>query len=120
MEGLNVLQPPRPRADGKVGVSVSDYFDFSIYVDAAAADIRSWYVKRFLRLKHGAFTDPDSFFHRYSELSDDEARDLALEIWDSINSPNLRENVQPSRGRADLLLRKSANHSVSRIQLRKL
>ncbi|WP_291796412.1 type I pantothenate kinase [Brevibacterium sp.] len=120
VEGLNVLQPPRPRADGKVGVSVSDYFDFSIYVDAAAADIRSWYVKRFLRLKHGAFTDPDSFFHRYSELSDDEARDLALEIWDSINSPNLRENVQPSRGRADLLLRKSANHSVSRIQLRKL
>ena len=120
VEGLNVLQPPRPRADGKLGVAVSDYFDFSIYVDAASADVRSWYISRFLRLKHGAFTDPDSFFHRYSQLNDADARDLATEIWDSINAPNLHQNVMPSRGRADLLLRKSSDHSVSRIQLRKL
>lgn len=120
VEGLNVLQPPRPRADGKVGVAVSDYFDFSIYVDASATDVRSWYIRRFLRLKHGAFQDPDSFFHRYSELTDAEARVLASEIWDSINSPNLHENVMPSRGRADLLLRKASDHSVARIQLRKL
>jgi type I pantothenate kinase len=103
-----------------VGVAVSDYFDFSIYVDASATDVRSWYIRRFLRLKHGAFQDPDSFFHRYSELTDAEARVLASEIWDSINSPNLHENVMPSRGRADLLLRKASDHSVARIQLRKL
>ncbi len=120
VEGLNVLQPPRPRADGKVGMSVSDYFDFSVYVDAAPGDIRQWYIDRFMELKSGAFTQPDSYFHRYSELTEDEALTLAGEIWDSINSPNLRENVAPSRGRADLILTKSADHSVRRIQLRKL
>ncbi len=83
-------------------------------------DIREWYVSRFLKLKHGAFQDPDSYFHRYSKLSDDEAVTLATEIWDSINFPNLRENVLPSRGRADLVLHKSADHTIRKIQLRKL
>ncbi|GAA2000919.1 type I pantothenate kinase [Brevibacterium samyangense] len=120
VEGLNVLQPPRPRPDGRFGVSVSDYFDFSIYVDAHTRNIREWYVDRFMKLKKGAFTDPDSYFHRYSKLADTEAVTLAHEIWASINQPNLHENVLPSRGRADLVLHKDADHQVRRIQLRKL
>lgn len=120
VEGLNVLQPPRPRSDGTVGLSISDYFDFSVYVDARSRDIRQWYVSRFLKLKHGAFQDPDSYFHRYSKLTDEEAVVLATEIWDSINFPNLHENVLPSRGRADLVLHKSADHTIRKIQLRKL
>ncbi|GAB3042703.1 type I pantothenate kinase [Sediminivirga luteola] len=120
VEGLNVLQPARPRSDGRFGVSVSDYFDFSIYVDARTSDIRDWYIDRFMKLKTGAFANPESYFHRYSKLNEDEARTLAGEIWDNINGPNLRENVLPSRGRADLILRKSADHATRRIMLRKL
>lgn len=120
VEGLNVLQPARPRSDGTLGLSISDYFDFSVYVDARSKDIREWYISRFLKLKAGAFQDPDSYFHRYSKLSDEEAVTLATEIWDSINFPNLRENVQPSRGRADLVLHKSADHTIRKVQLRKL
>ncbi|WP_349828149.1 type I pantothenate kinase [Brevibacterium litoralis] len=120
VEGLNVLQPSRPRADGRMGLSVSDYFDFSIYVDASTQHIREWYIDRFMKLKQGAFTDPDSYFHRYSQLSDEQARDLAQEIWATINEPNLRQNVLPSRGRADLVLHKGEDHQVRRIQLRKL
>ena len=120
VEGLNVLQPAQPRPDGTIGLSVSDYFDFSVYVDARSRDIRQWYIKRFMKLKHGAFTDPDSYFHRFSELGEEEAQTLAGEIWDSINFPNLRENVLPGRGRADLVLHKSVDHTVRKIQLRKL
>ncbi|QCP05079.1 type I pantothenate kinase [Brevibacterium sp. CS2] len=120
VEGLNVLQPARPRPDGRVGMSVSDYFDFSIYVDARTSDIRDWYIARFMKLKHGAFQDPDSYFHRYSRLSEEEGRTLAGEIWGSINAPNLRENVLPSRGRADLIMHKAADHEIRRIRLRKL
>lgn len=120
VEGLNVLQPPRPRFDGRVGMSVSDYFDFSVFVDANTADVRDWYIRRFMKLKAGAFRDPDSYFHRYSTLGDEEARSLAGEIWDSINAPNLAENVLPSRGRADLVMRKARDHSIRRIRMRKL
>jgi type I pantothenate kinase len=120
VEGLNVLQPARPRHDGTLGLAISDYFDFSVYVDARSRDIKQWYVSRFLKLKHGAFQDEDSYFHRYSQLDDDEAVTLATEIWDSINLPNLKENVQPSRGRADLVLHKSADHTIRKVQLRKL
>ena len=120
VEGLNVLQPARPRHDGTLGLAISDYFDFSVYVDARSRDIKQWYVSRFLKLKHGAFQDEDSYFHRYSQLDDDEAVTLATEIWDSINFPNLKENVQPSRGRADLVLHKSADHTIRKVQLRKL
>ena len=119
VEGLNVLQPARPRHDGTLGLAISDYFDFSVYVDARSRDIKQWYVSRFLKLKHGAFQDEDSYFHRYSQLDDDEAVTLATEIWDSINFPNLKENVQPSRGRADLVLHKSADHTIRKVQLRK-
>src|SRR5699024_8741458 len=79
VEGLTVLQPARPRHDGTLGLAISDYFDFSVYVDARSRDIKQWYVSRFLKLKHGAFQDEDSYFHRYSQLDDDEAVTLATE-----------------------------------------
>ncbi len=120
VEGLNVLQPPRVDANGRSGLAVSDFFDFSVYVDAPVASIREWYVARFLRLRETAFADPASYFHRYAGLTDEEARETALGIWSRINEPNLRDNVEPSRSRATLILTKSANHEVSRIRLRKV
>ncbi len=120
VEGLNVLQPARVRADGRQGVAVSDFFDFSLYVDARTEDVRQWYVQRFLRLRETAFADPESFFHRYASLTDDEAVARAEQIWRDINEKNLVENVLPTRGRATLTLRKAADHSVQRIRLRKL
>ncbi len=120
VEGLNVLQPPRVDANGRSGLAVSDFFDFSVYVDAAVKDIREWYVGRFLRLRETAFADPASYFHRYAALTDDEARETAKGIWARITGPNLRDNVQPSRSRATLILTKNANHEVSRIRLRKV
>ncbi|KJC65156.1 type I pantothenate kinase [Agreia bicolorata] len=116
VEGLNVLQPPQPGQ----GLAVSDLFDFSIYVDARTSDIATWYVDRFLALKRGAFANPNSFFHRYAELSDDDARSTAAEIWRSINEPNLVENIQPTKSRATLVLRKSSTHAVDRVLLRKI
>lgn len=120
IEGLNVLAPAKDRGDGSPGASVSDYFDFGIYVDASSRDIRRWYVDRFLALRKTAFTDPASYFHRYSSLTDDEAVARASELWDTINWPNLRENVQTTRGRADLILRKDADHSVKWVRFRKM
>ncbi|HYJ69325.1 MAG TPA: type I pantothenate kinase [Nocardioidaceae bacterium] len=119
-EGLNVLQPARPRSDGRQGLAVSDFFDFSVYVDAVAGDIRRWYVERFLRLRETAFRDPESYFRRYADLSHDEAVARAESLWDGINGPNLSENIAPTRGRAALVLRKDADHSVRWIRLRKL
>ncbi len=120
VEGLNVLQPARVRADGRQGMAVSDYFDFSVYVDAKTEDVRGWYVDRFLRLRKTAFADPESYFHRYASLTDDEAVQRALQIWHGINEPNLVQNVLPTRGRATLVLTKDADHSVRRVRLRKL
>ena len=120
VEGLNVLQPARTRDDGSTGLAISDFFDFSVYVDAATADIRRWYVDRFLRLRETAFRDPASYFARYASLTEDEAVVEAHRIWDSINGPNLKQNVQPTRGRATLVLRKAADHSVRWVRLRKL
>ncbi len=120
VEGLNVLQPPRPRADGRSRMSVSDYFDFSVYVDAATADVRRWYVERFLRLRRTAFADPASYFRRYADLSDTEARETALSIWAEVNEPNLAQNILPTRGRATLVLEKGPDHAVRRLRLRKL
>ena len=120
VEGLNVLQPPRVDVHGRSGPALSDFFDFSVYVDATVANIRQWYVSRFLSLRETAFADPASYFHRYAQLTDEEARETALGIWSRINEPNLRDNVQPSRSRATLILTKSANHEVSRIRLRKV
>ena len=120
VEGLNVLQPARVRDDGRTGLAVSDFFDFSVYVDAAIPDIREWYVDRFLKLRETAFRDPASYFSKYAQLSHDGAVDMARHIWDTINGPNLEENVLPTRGRATLVLRKDSDHSVRYVRLRKL
>lgn len=120
LEGLNVLQPARIRPDGRQRLAVSDFFDFSVYVDAAPGDIRQWYVDRFLRLRETAFREPESYFRRYADLSHDEAVTRAESLWDTINGPNLSENIAPTRGRATLVLRKDADHSVRWIRLRKL
>jgi len=120
VEGLNVLQPARVRADGTQGVTVSDYFDFSLYVDARTDDVRNWYVSRFLRLRETAFSRPESYFRRYADLTDSEAVTRAQRIWHTINEPNLVENVRPTRARATLVLAKDSDHSVRRVRLRKL
>jgi type I pantothenate kinase len=120
VEGLNVLQPARAREDGRMGLAVSDFFDFSVYVDAATADIRRWYVERFLRLRGTAFRDPTSYFRRYADLTEDEALAEAGRIWDTINGPNLAQNIAPTRARANLVLRKAGDHSVSWVRLRKI
>jgi type I pantothenate kinase len=120
IEGLNVLQPARVTDAGRPGLALSDFFDFSVYVDAATEDIRAWYVERFLRLRKTAFADPASYFSRYAALSTDEAVATAEQIWDTINGLNLRENIQPTRSRATLVLRKDSDHSVRYVRLRKL
>lgn len=120
LEGLNVLQPARHREDGTVGPALSDFFDFSIYVDAKPKHIEQWYVDRFMKLRSGAFANPQSYFHRYSTFSDQEAMERATDIWGRINGPNLRENIQPTRSRAKLVMSKDADHSVSRVLLRKV
>jgi len=99
---------------------VSDFFDFSIYIDAAEELVEAWYVERFLRLRQTAFRDPASYFHRYSMLSEEEARETGLAIWREINLVNLRENILPTRQRADLILRKGKDHAVETVALRKL
>jgi len=120
VEGLNVLQPAKLPKDGEAIPFVSDFFDFSIYIDATEALVEEWYVERFLRLRQTAFRDPASYFHRYATLSEDEARETGLSIWRSINLVNLKENILPTRQRADLILRKGANHAVESVALRKL
>ena len=120
VEGLNVLQSPRLRPDGRYGLAVSDFFDFSVYVDARTTHIRRWYIERFLKLRRTAFADPGSYFHRYASLSDEEAVATAARIWESINEPNLRQNVLLTRARATLVLTKGRDHSVQNVRLRKL
>lgn len=120
VEGLNVLQPPRPSERGAASLAVSDFFDFSVYVDSHVSNIKRWYVDRFLELRTTAFADPDSHFHRYASLDDDAATDIAENIWDSINAPNLVENILPTRSRATLVLLKGADHTVDRVRLRRL
>lgn len=116
IEGLNVLQAPPSNAH----MAVSDLFDFTVYVDAKTQSITDWYVDRFLKLKRSAFTDPDSYFHRFANLDDAAASELALTIWKATNLPNLKENILPTRSRADLVLRKAADHTVHSVLLRKL
>jgi len=120
LEGLNVLQY-RARADGRVpGVFLSDFFDFSVFVDAAEGDIRRWYVERFLALCSTAFQDEKSYFHRYARLNEAEAVATAEAIWAGVNAPNLVQNIAPTRSRAKLILHKAADHSVRKMLLRKL
>ncbi|MGY6709934.1 MAG: type I pantothenate kinase [Rhizobiaceae bacterium] len=119
-EGINVLQTRELPKDGKAVPVVSDFFDFSIYIDAQEELIRDWYIARFMRLRETAFKDPLSFFHRYSELSEDAARAIAEGLWQNINLRNLRDNILPTRPRADLIMRKGADHLVETVALRKL
>jgi type I pantothenate kinase len=118
VEGLNVLQTGVGGDDRRV--FVSDFFDFSIYVDAAERDIVRWYVERFRRLRDTAFRDPRSYFRRYGDLSDEQADTVARTIWERINGINLRQNVLPTRSRANLILRKGPDHAVEQVHLRKL
>ncbi|MBB2894539.1 type I pantothenate kinase [Flexivirga oryzae] len=120
VEGLNVLQPSAHTADQRGTLAVSDFFDFSVYVDAREDHIKQWYVERFLRWRETAFADPDAYFHRYAELTDEQAVARAGQIWDTINGPNLEQNVAPTRSRATLVLRKDSSHHVTRVRLRKV
>lgn len=120
VEGLNVLQAPRSRSNGTMGLALSDFFDFSIYVDAEESDIIDWYISRFLALRETAFNDPDSYFTEYADLSDEQAAQVALGIWNTVNGPNLRRNVLPTRGRATAILRKGPDHEVQSVWIRKI
>jgi type I pantothenate kinase len=120
VEGLNVLQAARLPRDGEAIPFVSDFFDFSIFIDADPAVIQDWYLERFMRLRSTAFRDPGAYFHRYASLSHDFAVARALELWRDINLKNLEENILPTRQRASLILRKTANHRVDSVALRKL
>ncbi|MEP7116254.1 MAG: type I pantothenate kinase [Acidobacteriota bacterium] len=118
VEGLNVLQAPSGRGESQV--FASDFFDFTIYVDADEADIQRWYVERFLRLRDTVFQDPQSYFHRYAAFDEAQAHTTAATIWNDINGVNLRENIAPTRLRAHLILRKGADHAIEQVQLRRL
>ena len=120
VEGLNVLQAGRLPRDGEVIPFVSDFFDFSVYLDADEDVLKAWYVSRFLTLRGTAFSDPKSYFHRYSKLTDAEAVETATDIWTRINLVNLHENILPTRRRADLILKKGESHGVDEVSLRKL
>ncbi|MDE1974465.1 MAG: type I pantothenate kinase [Hyphomicrobiales bacterium] len=120
VEGLNVLQAGRLPRDGKAVPFVSDFFDFSVYLEADESVLLSWYVNRFLTLRGTAFADPKSYFHRYAKLSDTEAVETATAIWNRINLVNLRENILPTRPRADLILTKRESHEVDKVALRRL
>jgi type I pantothenate kinase len=120
VEGLNVLQPARLPKDGEAIPFVSDFFNFSIYLDADPQVIEDWYVARFMRLRQTAFRDPAAYFHRYAHLTPDEARAKALEIWHTINEKNLSENILPTRQRARAILKKRPDHSIESVALRRI
>ncbi len=120
VEGLNVLQTGRLPKDGKAIPFVSDFFDFSVYLDANEDVLRTWYVNRFLTLRSTSFSDPKSYFHRYTNLSDAEAEEVATSIWSQINLVNLHDNILPTRQRADLILKKGGSHLVEEVALRRL
>jgi len=120
LEGINVLQTGRLPKDGKAVPYVSDFFDFSVYIDADENVLREWYVERFLALRSTAFADPRSYFNRYASFSDEEATRTALEIWERTNLANLTENILPTRPRATLILKKGPDHIVEQVALRRL
>ena len=120
VEGLNVLQTSRLPKDGRAVPFVSDFFDFSIYIDADEAVIREWYLERFLHLRETAFRDPQSYFHRYASITDEEALTFAEGLWSRINLANLRENILPTRPRAHLILRKGEDHRIEQVALRRI
>ena len=120
VEGLNVLQTGRLPKDGAAIPFVSDFFDFSIYIDAGEEVLKTWYVERFFSLRDTAFRDPRSYFHRYAGLSDEQTEEIATQIWEAINLVNLRENILPTRSRADLILHKGPRHNTGWVDLRKI
>jgi type I pantothenate kinase len=121
IEGLNVLQTGDTSQSGtQPRVFVSDFFDFTVYVDAEVAHVRQWYIERFLALRYSAFQDPASYFHRYANLTDEEAIERSSTIWREINEPNLMQNILPTRERAHLILQKGPDHSVQHVLLRKI
>ncbi len=120
VEGVNVLQTPSRRGRAEASVVVSDFFDFSIYVDADEADLERWYVDRLLLLRETSLHDPRSYFNFLTQSTEEATRDFAQSVWNSVNLVNLRENIAPMRGRAHLVLEKSADHSIGRVRLRKL
>ena len=119
-EGLNVLQVQDMPKDGEAVPFVSDFFDYSIYIDADESDIRRWYLERFMRLRETAFRNEKSFFHRYAEIPQEKAQEIAEGLWADINAINLHENILPTRPRADLILRKGPRHLIDKVALRKL
>lgn len=120
VEGLNMLEAGLPEPSGGHMVFVSDYVDFSIYVDAEESYIKKWYLDRFLRLREEAIGDSTTYFHRFAELSVQQATEMALRVWDEIDHPNLIENIEPTRDRARLILEKGQDHSVRSVRLRKI
>ena len=120
VEGLNILQPGELPKNGKPILFASDFIDFAIYIDADEEDLRNWFMVRFRALRESAFTDPKSFFRRLAEMPTDEAEKFGLWAWDQINLPNLRDNILPTRGRADLILKKAGNHAVDEVRLRRV
>ncbi|MFT0891947.1 type I pantothenate kinase [Pseudochelatococcus sp. G4_1912] len=120
VEGLNVLQTARPPKDGRAVPFVSDFFDFSIYVDADESQLHEWYVSRFMSLRETAFRDPQSYFRRYAEVPEEEALQKAEELWGGTNLINLRDNILPTRQRANLILRKGDSHRIEEVALRRL
>jgi type I pantothenate kinase len=120
VEGLNVLQPARLPKDGKAIPFVSDFFDFSVYLDAEEDELHHWYVSRFMRLRNTAFRDPQSYFRKYADVSEGEALQTAERLWSRINLINLRENILPTRRRASLILRKGISHRIEEVALRRL
>jgi type I pantothenate kinase len=120
VEGLNMLEAGLPEPSEGHRVFVSDYCDFSIYVDAEERHVREWYLERFLRLREKALGDVSAYFYRYAILPEGEARGVALRVWDEIDHPNLKENIEPTKDRARLVLEKGPDHSIRSVRLRKL
>jgi type I pantothenate kinase len=120
VEGLNILQPGELPKDGKPILFASDFLDFSVFIDADEDDLTAWFLQRFLRLRETAFADEKSFFHRFALMSEDEAKAYGRWVWETINRPNLRNNILPTRGRADLVLTKGRSHTVEHVSLRKV
>lgn len=119
LEGLNVLQSGMDYPHDPHHVFVSDFVDFSIYVDAPEDLLQSWYINRFLKFRQGAFSNPDSYFHSYAKLPETEAVKIATQLWKEINGLNLKQNILPTRERASLIMTKSADHAVESVRLRK-
>jgi type I pantothenate kinase len=120
IEGLNMLEAGLPEPSEGHRVFVSDYCDFSVYVDAEERYIKEWYLERFLRLREEALEDSTAYFHRFADLSVEQARDVALRVWEEIDHPNLKENIEPTRDRARLILEKGQDHSVQSVRVRKI